>query len=693
MRTQDNSVAFRTEAEHHAEIENALYAISPDLPREDWVQVGMAIKSELGDSGFPLWDSWSQGAPDSYKEKDARDTWKSFKGGGVGIGTMFKMAQNRGWKPLQRPKATRTAAVKPKPQAIDKNPVAVDSVVLDKVKAAWDSAKPADSHPYLEARRVKSYGLRVDSTGALLVPIHYAGQMVSIQRIPADLTQKKKNIADAPNKGGSFMIGDPESSTRIYVAEGYATAASVHEATGEPVVVTFGVDNLLLVGMRLRGTYPEKEIVFAADDDADKAVNVGVEKATKAAEEVDGLVAIPEFGKSRPEGVSDFNDMARLLGRDAVLAALNAAESPDAGLLDVYEYDVDTMTPVEFVLDGFISTGITLIAGSPGVGKTTAIVTAAAYAAGLCDKNPDFVPTLRRKVYYVTEDPAQVGRICYGLCKHGVSNVKAAEWRDWFVVVNAKRKKPEELARTIKHIRRRGAHRCGEELGSYVTEPLVVLDTSNATLDMDDENNNAEAGKAIACVKEVIGKAALWLMGHTAKSMKRADVKLLSFRGAGAFEGDCHAVSYLFQENDADRDVRFWALGKHRYESEFKEVQILSMADYVEVKTAWGKIQRCWYRIGNLLKSSESERIEQREKRKEEDRTKADEGRALETRGKITAALLEAAKENEVMSKSKLKKIVGGKDSFIDDQIEVMRDAGLLKVEVGLRNTHILTLT
>ena len=64
--------------------------------RDTWIQVGMAIHSELGDSGFYLWDTWSQSAA-NYNSRDAESTWKSFtSGGGVNIGSLFLLAKQNG---------------------------------------------------------------------------------------------------------------------------------------------------------------------------------------------------------------------------------------------------------------------------------------------------------------------------------------------------------------------------------------------------------------------------------------------------------------------------------------------------------------------------------------------------------------------------------------------------------------------
>ena len=93
-----------------AEIEAALSSI-PAQEREVWVQVGMAIKAELGDAGYPIWDYWSQTA-DNYHERDARDVWKSFKQGGVSLATLFYYARLHGWAAEKI--ATQNASVRPR---------------------------------------------------------------------------------------------------------------------------------------------------------------------------------------------------------------------------------------------------------------------------------------------------------------------------------------------------------------------------------------------------------------------------------------------------------------------------------------------------------------------------------------------------------------------------------------------------
>ena len=68
--------------------------------RDTWWQVGAAVKDELGENGYDLWDEWSQRA-DSYSARDAKSTWKSLKPGMWHIETVWKLARQNGWQPTK----------------------------------------------------------------------------------------------------------------------------------------------------------------------------------------------------------------------------------------------------------------------------------------------------------------------------------------------------------------------------------------------------------------------------------------------------------------------------------------------------------------------------------------------------------------------------------------------------------------
>ena len=73
---------------------DALQFIPPDLPRDEWVTVGMA--AQAAGLQFDDFNAWSAAAG-NYSERDARDTWRSFKPGkGIGAGTLFKVAADHG---------------------------------------------------------------------------------------------------------------------------------------------------------------------------------------------------------------------------------------------------------------------------------------------------------------------------------------------------------------------------------------------------------------------------------------------------------------------------------------------------------------------------------------------------------------------------------------------------------------------
>jgi putative DNA primase/helicase len=128
--------------------------------------------------------------------------------------------------------------------------------------------------------------------------------------------------------GCYFSIGNPKGADALCIAEGFATGATIHEVTGYPVAVTFNAGNLLAVAQTMRGKFPDLRLIVCADDDIRTVGNPGITKATEAARSVNGLLAIPDFGNDRPDGATDFNDMAVLCGAEAVQKAIASAKAP-----------------------------------------------------------------------------------------------------------------------------------------------------------------------------------------------------------------------------------------------------------------------------------------------------------------------------------------------------------------------------
>ncbi len=186
----------------------------------------------------------------------------------------------------------------------------------------WDAAAPADEHFYLKAKGVKAYGLKIEGSTLLIPMKDELGNLHSLQTIEEDGT--KMFMPGGRVKGCYRGIGKPNAI--LIVCEGYATGASIHEATGYAVAVAFNAGNLEPVALALRTKYPSLKIIIAADDDHQTDGNPGLTKATAAAQAVGGLLAVPKFPEGRPDKATDFNDLHQLAGADAVKACIDAAQ-------------------------------------------------------------------------------------------------------------------------------------------------------------------------------------------------------------------------------------------------------------------------------------------------------------------------------------------------------------------------------
>lgn len=200
------------------------------------------------------------------------------------------------------------------------------------VTAMLSASRAAEAHPYLEAKGVRSHGLRQDEDGRLLVPVRDAhGTVWSVQKIGAD---GFKHFAENSRvEGGHFVIGDLSKPGPLLIAEGYATAATVHELTGQPAIVAFNAGNLPSVAQAYRDCLPERPIYIAGDDDRHNEGeigpdgrpkrNVGREKAEEAATAIGGQAIFPVF----PAGDrgTDWNDLVQSQGKKYVRILLQAA--------------------------------------------------------------------------------------------------------------------------------------------------------------------------------------------------------------------------------------------------------------------------------------------------------------------------------------------------------------------------------
>ena len=163
----------------------------------------------------------------------------------------------------------------------------------------WNKATPVkrkSQHNYLIEKNILPYGVRLWK-GHLIIPLFDENfALCSLQII--DSKGNKRFMADGRKRGCFFIIGD-ESASKTLICEGYATGASLHQHTGDRVVVAFDAGNLLPVAQAIRGMW-EGEIIVCGDNDASGA---GQEAANKAAFTIGAKVSIP------PTKNTDWNDV------------------------------------------------------------------------------------------------------------------------------------------------------------------------------------------------------------------------------------------------------------------------------------------------------------------------------------------------------------------------------------------------
>ncbi|ENB5848125.1 DNA primase [Escherichia coli] len=185
----------------------------------------------------------------------------------------------------------------------------------------------ATAHEYLTRKGIRAApGVRLNNKNELVIPFSNGrGEIRSYQRIPVTGGKDARILKDSEKTGNWFTFGTPENGRPLLFAEGYATAASLHEATGLPVLMTVDASNMIAVAENARQIWTDSPFVFCADNDHQREINKGVFSATKAAEVTNGEVIIPAFTEAeKAQGLTDFNDLDASRGRDNFQNAMNA---------------------------------------------------------------------------------------------------------------------------------------------------------------------------------------------------------------------------------------------------------------------------------------------------------------------------------------------------------------------------------
>ncbi|MGE1864449.1 LPD7 domain-containing protein (plasmid) [Escherichia coli] len=185
----------------------------------------------------------------------------------------------------------------------------------------------ATAHEYLTRKGIQAApGVRINDKNELVIPFSSRnGAIRSYQRIPVTGGKDARILKDSEKTGNWFALGTPSNGQPVLFAEGYATAASLHEATGLPVLMTVDAGNMIAVAEEARQKWKQSPFIFCADNDHARQVNKGIVSATKAAELTEGSVIFPAFTDAeKAQGLTDFNDLDASRGRAAFQHVINA---------------------------------------------------------------------------------------------------------------------------------------------------------------------------------------------------------------------------------------------------------------------------------------------------------------------------------------------------------------------------------
>ncbi len=215
------------------------------------------------------------------------------------------------------------------------------SRAAERASKAWKGCTEQGDCEYLHRKGVRGHGVRFSPQGAVVIPmLDVAGNIHGLQIVRGRVAgQKARRLekefwpAGLVKKGHFHQLGMAGGAPVLLVAEGYATAATLYEATGLPVAVAFDAGNLAPVATALHKRYKTAHILICADDDTFSEGNPGVTCASGAAMEVGGAYVAPVFADAaarqaafdaQGQKLTDFNDLHLLEGLHVVRAQVEA---------------------------------------------------------------------------------------------------------------------------------------------------------------------------------------------------------------------------------------------------------------------------------------------------------------------------------------------------------------------------------
>jgi putative DNA primase/helicase len=234
--------------------QSALQFISP-IERDVWVQMGMALHSEFGEAARDIWMDWSRQA-DSFNELSARSVWKSFRGSGVTMGTLFHEARQNGWRDegYQKPSAQQVeamrAAAAERQSREGKERDRLAKLAAQKASGILAKCK-SERHAYLDSKGFSSIEGLVwrpqDEVNLLCVPMYVGRDLAGLQMI--DKHGSKKFLSGQATSKAEYRIDSGIVNAADWWVEGYASGLSLQACLAAlklnyRIHVTFSAGNL-----------------------------------------------------------------------------------------------------------------------------------------------------------------------------------------------------------------------------------------------------------------------------------------------------------------------------------------------------------------------------------------------------------------------------------------------------------------
>ena len=231
--------------------------------------------------------------------------------------------------------------------------------VAETAAIVWKNCPDATAdHPYLTRKGIKPHGIRCSSDGRLVLPLFDAdGNMVELQYI---MPSGQKRYHDGGSAGSKYWLIGTVRKT-IYLAEGFATAASIHEATGDAVYIAYSAGNLINVGGIIRDKHgATADVVIVADNDES---GTGQKAAEETAARWGMRVVLPPVQGDANDYVQSGHDLLSLLKpklSDWLISADTFSSKPQ---------------PISWLIKKWVqSQALIMVHGPSGGGKTFVVL-------------------------------------------------------------------------------------------------------------------------------------------------------------------------------------------------------------------------------------------------------------------------------------------------------------------------------